>query len=207
MIGAWFWGWDAKAIFIVYCLETVIIGAFNVIKMLIVTVTRKSDMWYAEGKATRVSGLFFILFFIVHYGMFVAIQTGMFVSVSGLSKAFHTGFFDFFIHWPRYINQDSLTMMIGFLVCYGFKLYWDFIRTGEYKTISMMKLMFQPYIRIFIQQFAVILGSIFLTFGAGKVFILIFAIVKIYFETFIDYEGLINKGIKEAEAQYAKDEK
>ncbi len=202
VIGAWFFGWNATEIFMVYCLETIIIGLFNVLKMLTVTFARKSDTWYSEGKAQRVSGLVFILFFIVHYGIFVAIQTGMFVAVSGIGKTFHTGFFDFFINWPKYIGKDAIIMMIGFVISYGFKFLWDFIRTGEYKTISMMKLMFQPYLRIFVQQFAVILGSIFLVFGAGKVFILIFACVKIYFEIFIDYESLLNKGIKQVEDEY-----
>ena len=56
-----------------------------------------------------------------------------------------------------------------------------------------MGLMFEPYIRIFIQQFTVILGSLFLSFGAGKVFIIIFAMIKIAFELFIDYAKIINE--------------
>src|SRR5262245_33291059 len=93
VIGVLFLGWNPKEIFIVYCLETVIIGIYNVIKMGIVTAVRKTDMWYNQGSAQRVSGLFFIIFFIVHYGMFVAIQTGLFIEVSGLGKEFHIGFF------------------------------------------------------------------------------------------------------------------
>ena len=69
----------------------------------------------------------------------------------------------------------------------------DFIFTCKYKTATLVGLMFEPYIRIFIQQFTVILGSIFLTFGAGKVFIIIFAMIKIAFELFIDYGKIINE--------------
>jgi hypothetical protein len=47
--------------------------------------------------------------------------------------------------------------------------------------------MFEPYMRIFVQQVVVILGSIFLSFGAGKVFILIFIVVKIFFELFVNF--------------------
>ena len=61
----------------------------------------------------------------------------------------------------------------------------------------MMQLMFQPYGRIFIQQFTVILGSMFLTFGAGKIFILVFAAVKIYFEVFVNYDGILNKTMED----------
>ena len=61
----------------------------------------------------------------------------------------------------------------------------------------MMQLMFQPYGRIFIQQVTVILGSMFLSFGAGKFFIFIFAAVKIFFEVFINYDGILNKAMEE----------
>ena len=138
-----------------------------------------------------------MLFFLVHYGMFVAIQTGLFVQVSGIAKEYRTGFFDFFIHWPRYLGPDAYYMLAGFIISYGFSMYWNFLRTSLYRTISMMQLMFQPYGRIFIQQFTVIFGSIFLSFGAGKIFILIFAAVKICFEVFVNYDGILNKAMGE----------
>ena len=53
--------------------------------------------------------------------------------------------------------------------------------------------MFEPYMRIFIQQFTVILGAFVLVFNADKIFILIFAAVKIFFTVFINYEDALNK--------------
>jgi hypothetical protein len=136
-----------------------------------------------------------MLFFLAHYGIFVAIQTGLFLQVSGISRSSHRGFFDFFLHWPQYLGKDAFYMLAGFFISYGFSMYWNFIRTRQYRTISMMQLMFQPYGRIFIQQFTVIFGSMFLIFGAGKIFILIFAAVKIFFEVFVNYDGLLNKAM------------
>ena len=152
----------------------------------------------------RKLALFFMLFFLLHYGMFVAIQTGLFVQVSGIGKKFHTGFFDFFIHWPQYIGKDAWYMLAGFAISYGFNLVWNFLQTGQYKTISMMQLMFQPYGRIFIQQVTVILGSMFLSFGAGKIFILIFAGIKIFFEVFVNYDGILNKAIDDMKQESGK---
>ena len=87
--------------------------------------------------------------------------------------------------------------MLGvFIASYGFRLISDFILTGDYKTSSLGYLMFQPYGRIFIQQVTVILGSMFLSFGAGKVFILLFAAVKIFFEVFIDFDLIIKRSAK-----------
>jgi hypothetical protein len=193
--GTWFLGWSPVQVFIAYCLETVIIGLFNLLKMGVVTAIRKTDLWYNNGNVSRVSGVFFMLFFLVHYGMFVCIQTGLFVEVSGIAKAGNTSFFDFFFHWPSYVGPDAWYILAGFAICYAFQFFRYFIGSGEYRTIPLMKLMFQPYLRIFIQQFTVIGGSIFLSFGAGKIFILIFALVKICFEVLIDYSSLVEKGM------------
>jgi len=196
--GVLIWDWSPKEVFMVYALETVIVGLFTLLKMGIVTAVRKTDTWYNGPSRTQQSGLFFMLFFLVHYGMFVAIQTALFIQVSGIGKEYHLGFFGFFLHWPQLFGQDAWYMLAGFFISYGFSMYWNFIRTRQYRTISMMVLMFQPYGRIFIQQVTVILGSIFLSFGAGKIFILIFAAVKIFFEVFVNYDGILNKAMEDA---------
>src|SRR6185503_18903455 len=86
LYGVWFEGWDPKQMFLVYCLETIIIGGFNVLKMIIVTLDRKKDVWEgAGGSKFMVRGWFFILFFICHYGLFVFVQTAIFAGVSGLA--------------------------------------------------------------------------------------------------------------------------
>jgi hypothetical protein len=193
--GVWLWDWSPKQVFMVYALETVIVGLFTLLKMGIVTAVRKTDTWYNGPSRTKQSGLFFLFFFLVHYGMFVAIQTELFIQVSGIGRSLHRGFFDFFIHWPQYLGKDAYYMLAGFFISYGFSMYRDFIRTRQYRTIPMMLLMFQPYGRIIIQQFTVIFGSLFLSFGAGKIFILIFAAVKICFEVFVNYNGLLNKAM------------
>ena len=181
----------------VYALETVIIGFFTLVKMGIVTAIRKKDIWFNDGKSSQVSGIFFMLFFLVHYGFFVAIQMGLFVQVSGISNDFNTGFFDFFIHWPRYLGKDAYYMLAGFFISYGFNMIFNFVRPGYYRTVSLSLLMFQPYIRIFIQQLTVIIGSMFLVFGAGKIFIIVFALAKTFFEVFIDYDGILKKSMAE----------
>ena len=99
----------------------------------------------------------------------------------------------FFFNWYTYINEDIAYMLGAFIVGYIAKSFIPFIINGEYKTVPLIVLMFQPYGRIFIQQFTVIIGSMFLTLGLGKVFILIFALIKIAFELWIDYDRLLGK--------------
>lgn len=205
VVGVWAWGWSPKEVFLVYCLETIIIGIFNLVKMGVVTIVRKTDTWYNGPSRTKQSGLFFMLFFLLHYGLFVGVQMGIFFGVSGIGEGRHINAFSFFYKWPQLISNDSLIMLGAFVFCYGFKVLFDFILSGEYKTIPMTLLLFQPYGRIFIQQITVILGSMFLSFGGGKIFILVFALIKIFFEVFVNFNGILNKAMKDMEKISNKD--
>jgi hypothetical protein len=187
----WFEGWNASEVFLVYCLETVIIGLVNVFKMACVTLfVKKTAVWQNGGSSTMMSGWFFILFFIMHYGFFVFVQTQIFFNVSGLIP--NGSFFMNYKKIPELLGYNGKIMLLIFSAYYTLQTFFDFFMTGTYKTISMGRLMFEPYIRIFVQQFVVILGSIFLSFGAGKIFILIFVITKIFFELFINYNRLLD---------------
>ena len=95
-------------------------------------------------------------------------------------------------------------MLFGFVVSWLAKGFIPFIINREYKTASMMRLMFQPYGRIFIQQLTVLLGSMFLVLGGGKVFVLIFALVKIFVDVYINYDNILNKTMESVETKEDK---
>ena len=196
VIGVLFLNWNAKEVFLVYCLETIIIGCFTLLKMLITGLVKKKDDWHNQGSVSKQPFWFFMLFFLVHYGLFVAVQMGIFFAVSGIGDQYGVPFFNFFSQWPSMLTNDAYIMLGVFIVSYGFRLTTDFILSGDYKTSSIGYLMFQPYGRIFIQQVTVILGSMFLSFGTGKIFILVFALIKIFFEVFIDFDFLLRKAAK-----------
>lgn len=193
--GVWFQGWDAREAFLVYCFETIIIGIFTLLKLGITGYFKGSDDWQSNEKKLKMPALGFMIFFIVHYGMFVAIQLTIFFSVSGIGTG--SGFFSFMNDLPELISPEVMLMLGVFVISYGFRNLNDYILTGEYKTAPMSFLMFQPYARILVQQLTVILGSIFLSFGAGKVFILIFSVVKTGFEVLIDYDSIIRKSLSD----------
>jgi hypothetical protein len=193
IFGVWFEGWDPKQMFLVYCLETVIIGLYNIIKMLIVTLIKKKDVWENNGSRSMVSGFFFILFFIFHYGLFVFVQTSMFIGVSSFKDSALGSPFTFFFRLPSLLSPEAQLLLFIFIGVYGVQMMMDFIVSGTYKTISLGTLMFQPYLRIFIQQIVVIFGSMFLVFGAGKIFILIFVVIRIGFELFLPYDRILTK--------------
>lgn len=192
VFGALFLGWNAVEVFIVYAMETLIAGIFTIIKLLIATFSQGRDDWYNGKQRTKVSGLFFIFFFILHFGIFAAVQTGIFSGVSGIAPP-GKGMLYFFFHWWEYINEDIAYMLGTFVISYLARDLFPFLLNKEYKTIPMMILMFQPYGRVLIQQFTVILGSMFLTFGWGAGFIIVFALVKIFAEVFFSFDELLNK--------------
>ena len=208
LYGVWFEGWDPKQMFLVYCLETIIIGGYNVIKMFIVTLEKKKDVWENLGGGKNlVTGWFFILFFIVHYGFFVFIQTAIFAGVSGLSADGAFSPFTFLSRIFSYLNIDAKSVLYIFIAMYGFRMLFDFILSGKYRQASLGLLMFQPYVRIFIQQFVVILGSMFLAFGAGKIFMLIFVCIKLYAEVFINFDAYLEKAEKMQKLKEMSDKK
>lgn len=203
VFGVWFLGWSATDAFIVYALETLIAGVLTLLKMAVITIVRKKDTWYNGGSSTRVSGLFFMLFFTLHFGLFASVQTSIFSQSANIVPP-GKGLLYFFFHWYSFINKDIAIMLGGLVISYLVRSFVPFIITGEYKTVSMTKVMFQPYGRIFIQQFTVILGSMFLSFGFGKGFILVFASAKILFEVYFNFDTILNKAMKDMEKESGK---
>src|SRR5262245_34063881 len=95
--GVWIEGWSATEAFIVYALETLIIGVITLLKLGIITIVRRTDTWQNEGRSTTVSGLFFMFFFTLHFGLFAAIQTSIFAQSADINPP-GTGLLHFFFH-------------------------------------------------------------------------------------------------------------
>lgn len=186
--GVWFRDWDPKQMFLIYCSESIILGLFTIIKMLITTQVKKKDVW-DEKSGTEVSGYFFILFFIVHYGFFVSMQLMFFFGSSKIADTMNP--LKALTVLPSLLDDYTKVLLWIFVGIYALRMVSEFILNGAYKTASLGIIMFSPYIRIFIQQFVVIIGSFILSFGAGKIFMLVFVLVKIFFEVFVNYDRAI----------------
>ena len=200
----WFEGWNASQVFLVYCLETVIVGVVNVLKMACVTIfIRKTDTWENNGSRTNQSGWFFIFFFIVHYGFFVFVQTQIFFGVSGLIPG--NSLLGNYAQIPALLGHDGKLMLLIFIMYYTVQTFMDFFLSGKFRTVGLGRLMFEPYIRIFVQQLVVILGSMFLAFGAGKIFVLVFVLTKIFFELYINFNRYLELAEKRERLRAERD--
>lgn len=207
IFGALFLGWRPQEVFLVYCLETIIVGLVQILKMAVVTLARPTHPWTNQDSISMKHGLFFMIFFMLHYGIFVAIQMGIFFGVSGIAGADKITLGNFFYTWPKLLTPQGVIMLVAFAISYAVKAIFEFILSGEYQRVNMMQLMFQPYARIFVQQVVVILGSMFLLLGAGTMFLIIFALVKIYFEFIVNYDLILKKAGKELTEGKMRDER
>lgn len=195
VLGVWFQGWSAAGAFTVYAMETLILGILTVIKMIIISIASPRHEWKSEGKTTMRTGLPFILFFIAHFGIFALVQTTIFAQSAGITPP-GKGMTHFFFHWYEYITPEIAWMLGGFVLYYIGRNLIPFLVHGDYKKASMMVVMFQPYGRIFIQQFTVILGSMFLELGVGKFFILVFAAARTFFELYFNFDSMIGQAME-----------
>lgn len=194
VIGAFFLGWTAQDIFIVYAMETLIVGAITVLKMATASFYKKNEPGSSKVTMGGKSGLFLIVFFILHFGIFALVQTALFTGASGIGDL--GGPLGFFLQWPKLINKEIALLLAIFVISYIARDVFPFYLREEYKTTPLLKLMFQPYGRIMIQQLTVILGSLFLQFGWGAGFVLIFATVKIYFELAFNFNRYLEKAME-----------
>ena len=197
IFGVWFQGWDAARIFLFYCLETILIGIFHVIKMIVaMIISRPTDSipHNQKGKLLFI-GLFIVCFFIMHYGIFVFVQTSMFFAASGVYKG---DLFNLSIPvLKELLGREGLEMMAIFTVFYIADTIKQLAGFRIEQPSDIVKLMFQPYVRIFIQQFVLIFGSMFLVFGLGKIFIVIFVLTRFYIDLFLNPGAKMDKLLAE----------
>ena len=172
---------DAITILFAYFLETIIIGIFNALKMF----------WSIRfGKSTGYALIFFFLF---HYGFFIAIQSIFGFSMFSIEDTvFIKEPFNLLENYTTILNLEGIKYALPAIIfTYLGKFVTDFIQKKKYLKFTAQEIMFKPYVRIFIQQFVVIIAFFFIVFGNVGV---IAAILLILFRLLVD---LVLESIKE----------
>ena len=187
LYGVFYQNWDAFWIILLYWSENLIIGFYNVLRMIFVRV---------ESPAENIGKLFMIPFFIIHYGAFCAghgffILT-MFKKDPGniFEKTTSPSFFvfiDLLINVVKKVLEIfPAEMLIPFLTLFlshGFSFVYNFILKGEYKKIKSKDLMAQPYMRIAVLHVAIIAGAFPIMYFGSPVYLLV---VLIFIKIIID---------------------
>lgn len=162
---------------IVYALETIIIGVFHAIKMLTITFLAN------DFKNSKGNGVGLTLFFIVHYGFFVFIQTTFFFVFLSIGDDRITDSFGLSNIKTVFQIEGIRAAIVLMIITYLVKYWVTFYKNKRYEETNLALFMFQPYVRIIIQQFVAILPGFFIVFGNGGIAV---AIVLIVVRTLVD---------------------
>jgi Family of unknown function (DUF6498) len=186
LAGVWLLGWNPAQLFLIYCFESIIVGMFTIIKMALFPFIGPEDFWLEQKKNKYLATLGFILFFIFHFGIFVSVQLIIFISTSEIAETMNP--FKLFSNSSEILDGYTKVLLLVFIGVYALQTGMEYIFKKGYQEANLVMLMFTPYIRIFVQQFVVILGGVFISAGAGKLFMIFFVAVKLFFEVRIDYD-------------------
>ena len=161
-------GWKVFPLVLLYWLENVVVGGFNVGKLLL---ARPQEPAYSVGK------LFLIPFFIFHFGMFTLLH-GVFVFALFGAKTLPR--FDSLAELPAAIHAYHLGWgVLALVVSHGLSFYWNYFQNGEYRRASLPILMMQPYARLVVLHLAVLFGGwIVLTLGSPLLALLVLVALK-----------------------------
>jgi hypothetical protein len=152
LVGVLGWGWEVFPLLLLFWCENVIIGAFNVLKMLLAE-PQQPLAW--------VTKLFLIPFFCVHYGMFTLVH-GVFV-VGFFGGAFRSGapFPDAAFFWQAVVDHHLTWAVVGLGLSHGVSFIANYLGRDEYRRAPLPQLMAQPYGRVAVLHLT-ILGGAFL---------------------------------------------
>ncbi|HEX5398794.1 MAG TPA: DUF6498-containing protein [Verrucomicrobiae bacterium] len=142
--------WQIFPLMFLFWSENVIIGAFNVLKML--TANPGSPAGWAEK-------CFIIPFFCVHYGMFTLVHGIFVIALFGGGLEHHMAFPDPGTFW-RVMQENHLGWaVLGLVISRGISFAANYLGDGEYKRASLQQLMGQPYGRIVVLHLAILFGG------------------------------------------------
>ncbi len=161
-------GWKVFPLVLLYWLENVVVGGFNVGKLLL---AQPQEPAYSVGK------LFLIPFFVFHFGMFTLVH-GVFVFALFGAKSLPR--FDSLAKLPAAIRAYHLGWgVLALVVSHGLSFYWNYFENGEYRRASLPTLMVQPYARLVVLHLAVLFGGwIVLTLGSPLLALLVLVALK-----------------------------
>ena len=171
VFGVLFLDWSAAAILILYWAENIVVGFFNVLKMIMAKGPKRiSPRRDIPGSVVRTSEkVFGIGFFIVHFGAFT-LGHGVFV-VSLFGKDFP--------------SPGSFAIAVASLfLSHGLSFALHYVKKGEYKEAQFNQLFFSPYKRIIVMHITIIAAGWALgMLGSPDGALLVLIALKIFFDT------------------------
>lgn len=199
LFGVLFLGWDTFSIVVLYWVENLIIGAINVLKLVVCNpdnnainwsrlspndeISRKLEEAERSGLLNRMqllnhgSKLFLIPFFIFHYGLFCFVH-GVFIFAIFGREAGGFGPFGGMDNAVRVFSGEHLWLgVIALAASHLWSFFANFIGRGEFRTTAVPILMFQPYARVVVLHLAILFGAFFAFALGSSIVVLVILII------------------------------
>jgi hypothetical protein len=163
MLGILLLDWSPLGVIFAYFFETIIIGLIHLIKLFFVIRFGHRQHSEASLKNPEFNRPGILLFFFVHYFIFVTVQSALvFGFFEGIDPAIKSGFrvLENFAYLLTQKDMVFAVLMISFFQIS--KALRHFFLPGRFHSVTTQNLFFQPYVRILIQQFATISMGFFM---------------------------------------------
>jgi hypothetical protein len=181
-----FWAnWDTVVIILLYWSENIVIGIYNILKMIIVRNKKPSSI---------PGSIFTILFFCLHYGAFCGVH-GLFIMnfleigdgtdpTESRPWPAHLVFIQmlFAVIHRLWINMPDgmIWPLLALFISHGVSFVYNYLLAGEYKESTTSKLMNQPYKRIVVMHITIIAaGILVMEFNSSLPMLIILVLLKI----------------------------
>ncbi len=173
VLGVLFWGWQVLSVMLLFWLENVVIGLFNVVKILLAQPDAEQSDGSLPFPFALLGNLFIAAFFTVHYGMFCAGHGLFIVTMFGKDRTAAGPGFDIpdlpAVVADAVLRNGLIWAAIALVVSHGVSFYANFLAPRAYEGAKAEDMMFAPYKRIVILHVVIILGGFFAMSQAGSV--------------------------------------
>jgi hypothetical protein len=203
--GILLWDWKVFPILFLFWAENLIIGVYNVLKLLFWS-PHNTNHWKTKARI--------IPFFCLHYGLFALVHGFLILIIFGGLFVTDNPFIDFSDIVDTLKNQESVWAMlistagkivialtnyitssvfniwinlqvswgvIALVVSHGASLFTNYFGKGEYKRGNLNQLMMQPYDRVIILHIVIMIGGfLVMLMGAQVIGLILLVALKTY---------------------------
>lgn len=145
LAGVLIFGWQITTLLAVYWAETGVIGVYSLAKIMTADASSQKD---GTSKIFTGYKLLLAVFFCFHFGVFMFVH-GTFLFMF-FAETTTVAAFNF---------SGVLLAVVGLFVSHGLSFYRNYWQESEYQALTPKRLMSQPYKRIMVMHFVIILGA------------------------------------------------
>jgi hypothetical protein len=153
LLGVILLGWRVFPILLIYWIENLIVGLFNVLRMLFADPDQRL-MWFAK--------VFMVPFFCLHYGLFTTVHGAFIFTIFGDSTVSHShGLLPGVAMVSAAVRANGANFaVLALFMSHFVSFVWNYMLGGEYRNVSLPVLMAQPYQRVLVLHLVILLGGL-----------------------------------------------